>query len=143
MNCSTPGFPVHHQLMELAQIQDVGLVLRRRGLAAPLAPSEDITDVEIHAQLALEEVAAGAEVDAVLGLAEAEETQARRAVVAVGEELHLVPHLGPEVDTEAVAEFVVDILCAVVVVAVAVVEQRGVEPDTRQLSRATPARSSA
>ena len=95
-----------------------GLVLRRGGVASPFRPSEDVAYIQIDTHFALEKVATASEIDALVGVGETVESQARGTVAAVSENFQPVPHFGPQIKAEAVAylavaEIVVVVACCV------------------------------
>ena len=100
-----------------------GLITGSRGVVAPLRHAEDVADVEVHAQLAVEEVAAHAEVHALVGDTHAVETQTGRAVVGVGKHFEPAPQLGPHIEAGAPAHLAV----GEVLVVVSIVKYRSVE----------------
>ena len=64
-----------------------GLVLRSGGVATPFRPAENVADIQIYAHLAVEEVAATTKVEALVCVGKTVESQSRRTVTAVGEDL--------------------------------------------------------
>ena len=100
-----------------------GLITGSRGVVTPLRHAEDVADVEVHAQLAVEEVAAHTKVHTFVGNTHAVETQTGGAVMGVGKHLEPAPQLGPHIEAGAPAHLAV----GEVFVVVAIVEHRGIQ----------------
>ena len=84
----------------------VGLHIRAVVVLSEAVPIEDVVRVDIHRQLTVEEVGAKASIDAVTGMAFAEQRLRRRALVARSRHFQFVPQLGPHIQAETVRPLV-------------------------------------